>query len=398
MIANQLRKCRQCPLLSLVLLPVTVTFGATLGGNPVVAQTPAAAQSNAPDFQSAEQTNQAIDKSVDQAIRFLKNRGQADSGAFSPETGVAVTSLCVRAILDHRPSELNSPAVKRAIQYILDRVQPDGGIYSPSLRFRNYETSVAISALVAANTDNQYESQLTRAEAFIKELQWDEGEGVESGDVAYGGAGYGSHSRPDLSNTTFMLDALKDLGRDANDEAVQKALKFISRTQNLAGHGNDTEHADKIGDGGFYYTPAAGGETKVTENEVNGGLRSYGSMTYAGLKSMIYAGLTQDDPRVRAALSFIQDNYTLKENPGVGMQGLYYYYHTFGKALDAADLTILTDGEGINHRWNRELAATLISAQQADGSWVNKDHERWMEGNRNLVTAYALMALKHCRE
>jgi len=62
-------------------------------------------------------------------------------------------------------------------------------------------------------------------------------------------------------------------------------------------------------------------------------LRSYGSMTYAGLKSMIYAGLTQDDPRVKAALEFIRKNYTLEENPGQGQRGLYYYYQTFAKAM-----------------------------------------------------------------
>ncbi len=56
-------------------------------------------------------------------------------------------------------------------------------------------------------------------------------------------------------------------------------------------------------------------------------------MTYAGLKSMIYAGLTPDDPRVKAACDYIKNHYTLDENPGLGQQGLYYYYHTFAKAM-----------------------------------------------------------------
>ncbi|KAA5540681.1 terpene cyclase/mutase family protein [Roseiconus nitratireducens] len=352
------------------------------------------------ELNSPEQTNAAIDRSVAEGISFLKNRGQGDDGAFSPETGVAVTGIAVRAILQNRPEELKSPPVQKAIEYILEHVQPDGGIYARGSTHRNYETSVAVGALVAAQQDNEYESQLTRAEAFLKGLQWDEGEGVESSDPAYGGAGYGSHSRPDLSNTSFMLDALRDLGNGSDDEAVQKALRFISRTQNLSGHGNDTPHADKINDGGFYYTPAAGGETKVVSDsdDDGGGLRSYGSMTYAGLKSMIYAGLTQDDPRVRAAMEFIEKTYSLSENPGMGQAGLYYYYHTFAKALDAAEVQAVTDGQGNVHDWNRELARTLIAAQQSDGSWVNDGNERWMEGNRNLVTAYALLALDYCRE
>ena len=58
-------------------------------------------------------------------------------------------------------------------------------------------------------------------------------------------------------------------------------------------------------------------------------------MTYAGLKSMIYAGLTPDDPRVKAALDWLKTNYTLDSNPGLGEAGLYYYYDTFARALDA---------------------------------------------------------------
>ena len=40
-------------------------------------------------------------------------------------------------------------------------------------------------------------------------------------------------------------------------------------------------------------------------------------MTYAGLKSMMYAGLGKDDPRVKAAWGWIQKNYTVDENPGL---------------------------------------------------------------------------------
>ncbi|MDM4016565.1 prenyltransferase/squalene oxidase repeat-containing protein [Roseiconus lacunae] len=349
---------------------------------------------------SPEAINAAVDQAANRGIEFLKNRGQGANGAFSPETGVAITSICVRAILDHHPGDVNSPSVKKAIDFITERVKPDGGIYGEGSKHRNYETSVAIGALVKANKDDRFDSELKRAEAFLKDIQWDEGEGIDASDPAYGGAGYGSHSRPDLSNTTFMLDALKDLGNEADDEAVQKALRFISRTQNLVGHGNDTEHADKINDGGFYYTPAAGGQSKVVvpEGDDGGGLRSYGSMTYAGLKSMIYAGLTSDDPRVAAAMDFIQKNYSLADNPGMGKSGLYYYYHTFAKALDAAEIRVLTDAKGVNHNWKRELTATLLAAQQEDGSWVNSGSTRWMEGDRNLVTAYALLALKYCRE
>ncbi|MGV3484971.1 MAG: hypothetical protein ACO1RT_11185, partial [Planctomycetaceae bacterium] len=151
-----------------------------------------------------------------------------------------------------------------------------------------------------------------------------------------------------------------------------------------------------VGDGGFYYTPAAGGSSQAG-NTAEGGLRSYASMTYAGLKSMIFAGLTPEDPRVEAALSFIRKNYDLETNPGMGTAGLYYYYHTFAKALSVANIEVLDDAQGTPHVWRDELVKTLIEAQTSDGSWVNSANDRWMEGNSNLVTAYALLSLAYCR-
>jgi len=337
-----------------------------------------------------------IDQAIKKGIDFLRSRGQAENGAFSPETGAAVTALCIRAILEHRPQATADPAVKKALKFLDSKIQGDGGIYADGSRYRNYETSVAVGAMLQANTDGRYDSVLKRAEAFLKQIQWDEGEGIESSDPAYGGAGYGKHERPDLSNTSFLIDALQELGNESDDEAIQKALKFVVRTQNLAGEGNDTDHAGSIGDGGFYYTPAAGGQSQAGEDGA-GGLRSYGSMTYAGLKSMIYAGLAADDPRVLAAMNFIRKHYSLKDNPGMGKAGLFYYYHTFAKALDAANVEIIDDANGKPHSWRKELTGQILRMQQADGSWVNSENDRWMEGDRQLVTAYALLALAFCR-
>jgi len=380
---------------------------AIFGGGSAHADAPGDAPASAqPSLESR------INQLADRGIEFLRTRGQSDDGAFSGETGAAVTGLCVRAILEHRPAAITAdPVVKKALAYIETKIQPDGGVYRIGSRHRNYETSAAVIGLVAANRaageaggggNPKYDSILRRAEMFLKEIQWDEGEGVTPADTTYGGAGYGSKSRPDLSNTSFLVEALHELGNGPEDEAIQKALKFISRTQNLAPPegttaGNDTVHGDKIGDGGFYYTPAAEGESKAGE-EANGGLRSYGSMTYAGLKSMIYAGLTPEDPRVEAALGFIRDNYSLETNPGMGAQGLFYYYHTFAKALDVAGIEVVDAKGGTVHDWREELVTTLEATQQDDGSWVNRESGRWMEGDRQLVTAYTLLALAHARK
>lgn len=354
--------------------------------------------SAAPAARADPALNDRIERIAGEGIEFLKTRGQADDGSFSGESGVAVTALCVRAVLEHRPNAVNEPWIREALNYVESRIQSDGGIYTPGSRHKNYETSIAVMALLEANRDGRYDSVLGRGEAFLKDLQWDEDRGAGPSDPRYGGAGYGSSgTRPDLSNTSFLIEALRGLGNDADDESIQKALKFVTRTQNLSGQGNDTEHAGKIGDGGFYYTPAAGGQTKAGTT-ANGGLRSYGSMTYTGLKSMIYAGLTKDDPRVEAAMDFIRNHYTLENNPNMGAQGLYYYYHTFAKALGVAGVETLDDAEGEAHPWRQELVDKLEETQQKDGSWVNDRSGRWMEGDRNLVTAYALLALAFGKE
>ncbi len=339
----------------------------------------------------------ALTRSIERGIEYLRTRGQAEDGSFSSESGTAVTSLCVAAILKNRPEAKNDPVIKKALAYIESHIRGDGGIYAEGSKHKNYETCIATTALVEANENGKYDSVLARAKTFIKELQWDEGEGITKEDPAYGGAGYGSHSRPDLSNTSFMIDALRNLGDDADDEAIQKALMFVVRSQNLAGQGNDTPHAETVGDGGFYYTPAAGGSSQAGNTD-SGGLRSYASMTYAGLKSMIFAGLSPDDPRVEAALTFIRKNYDLESNPGMGTAGLYYYYHTFAKALSVAKIDVLDDSDGKPHVWRDELVKTLTAAQSEDGSWVNVKNDRWMEGNRNLVSAYALLSLYYCHD
>lgn len=333
-------------------------------------------------------------KLVDKGVEYLRVRGQADDGSFSASAGVGPTGLAVAGLLSVGVAPTD-PMVVQGLKFLQQHVQADGGIYVSGSSHQNYDTCIAMVAFAKANHDGRFNDLVKRAEAYVKGIQFDESEQRDPSDYFYGGAGYGSHQRPDLSNTAFLVDALHQLGNGPDDEAIQKALLFVSRCQNLESPHNTSPHAAKINDGGFYYTVANGGETKAEVAE-NGGLRSYGSMTYAGLKSMIYAGLTADDPRVQAASSFLQKHYSLESNPGVGQQGLFYYYHTLAKALDALDKEQFVDAQGTSHAWRSELIDKLTQLQQPDGSWVNPT-TRWMEGDPNLVSAYVLLALAHSK-
>ena len=331
---------------------------------------------------------------VNKAIEYLRIKGQAADGSFSAEAGPAVTAIVTTAIL-RTGRTADDPMVVKSLKYLQGFVHPDGGIYAENSTHQNYETAVAMQCFAEANRDKRFDELLKKAEHYVKDLQWDDKEGFDKSSTNYGGAGYGGSKRPDLSNTSFMIDALKSVGRGPDDEAIRKALVFISRCQNLETEFNTTPFAAKNPDGGFYYTPANGGAS-FAGNTPEGGLRSYGSMTYAGLKSMIYAGLGPDDPRVKAAVNWLKQHYSLSENPGMGSAGLYYYYQTYAKALGALGDDQFVDNAGKKHEWRSELVSELASRQKLDGSWVNENN-RWLEGNTNLVTGYALLALAATR-
>ncbi len=368
---------------SLITSYILVT-AATIASAPALGSTPSA----------EELDRQQYDQVVAKAVVYLKTKGQADNGAYSGHAGIGPTALVTVALLRHDIPR-SDPTVAKSLQYLEKHVQPDGGIYQSGTFYRNYETCLAVLCFTNANSDGRYDRLIQRADSFIKGIQWDEDEGKDRSDVAYGGGGYGKHKRPDLSNTSFLIDALKAAGNDSDSDAIQRALIFVSRCQNLESEHNTTPFAVKNPDGGFYYTPAAGGSSPAGETE-NGGLRSYGGMTYAGLKSMLYAGVGSDDPRVQAAVRWVRAHYDLTSNPGLGTSGLYYYYHLFAKALDAMQTDVLIDDAGIRHHWRAELAAELAARQQPDGSWFNQN-DRWLEGDANLVTGYALLALSYCQ-
>ncbi|MEZ6118410.1 MAG: prenyltransferase/squalene oxidase repeat-containing protein [Pirellulaceae bacterium] len=209
----------------------------------------------------AQETNRdSMEKMTADAIRYLQASQQAN-GAFSAELGPAVTAIVATGLVRNGRTE-DDPLVSKAVQYVLSNRRSDGGIYAEGSKYRNYETSIAVMLLSELNKDEKYQDHLQAADRFLKEIQWDEGEGLESSDYGFGGAGYGSHKRPDLSNTTFLIEALRATGNDADSEAIQRALAFVSRCQNLESEHNTTPFPAKNPDGGFYYTAAAGGSVR----------------------------------------------------------------------------------------------------------------------------------------
>jgi squalene-hopene/tetraprenyl-beta-curcumene cyclase len=342
------------------------------------------------------------DRVVDKAVNYLKST-QEPEGSWSGKKSPGVTGIVVTGLLKTGKVTTQDPTVDRGLKYIESLVNPEAGHIAgkdAKVSLQNYVTSINVMALTAANRDS-YKAVIGDAVKFLKKLQWDEEEGKKPSDDFYGGAGYDSKSRPDLSNTQFFLDALKAAGVPSTDPAVQKALLFVSRCQNIKGETNDQPWADKINDGSFVYSAAGGGATKVQDNPASdGSLPGYGSMTYAGIKSLIYCGVARDDPRFQKAYEWIRKNYSVDKNPGMpevrAQWGLYYYYHTMAKCLDTLGVDEVVDAEGKKHDWRAEILAALAKRQKPDGSWVN-EQDRWMEGDANIDTGYALMTLGYCK-
>jgi squalene-hopene/tetraprenyl-beta-curcumene cyclase len=312
---------------------------------------------------------------------------------------VAATAMAIKAFAQHDAALLGEEGFAGALRFIHRAQRQDGSFEGGALT--NYVTSAVVMALSTIDR-HDFGDELRDATSWLELNQWDQSEGLSARQDWFGGAGYGERGRPDVSNTQTMLDALYEAGYSPDEPAVQRALSFISRAQNLRATNSAAWTGD---DGGFVYTPANGGESMGSEAAGVGrhgekiatgqprSLRSYGSMTYAGFKSMLYAGLSPDDVRVRAAFDWIRRHWSFDENPGLGQQGLYYYYHTMARALRAAQQDEITDTAGTKHNWRQELIDALAARCRNDGSWQNTA-DRWLEGQPAMATVYAVLALE----
>ncbi len=345
-----------------------------------------------------------VQHAIEKGLIWLK-AARNPKGYWSMTEHPALTGLVLTAFMgdpSKRYKAQRPDFIQKSYDFILKNVKPDGGIYHKYLA--NYNTAVAMVALQVAN-QSSYKPILQKARNFLVGLQGDFNEKGVIDSPFDGGLGYGGrYKHSDMSNTVLALEAFyytNYLRSDADESDIElkklnwpAVIKFLERSQNLPSH-NDQSWAsdDPQNKGGFIYFP---GNSKAGEAKLPSGktvLRSYGSISYAGLLSYIYADMDRDDPRVKGVFDWLQSFYTLEENPGMGAEGLYYYYHTMAKALSiyGVDELVLKDGRKVN--WRKDLALKFLDLQNADGSWVNTSG-RWWERDPVLVTSYAVIAME----
>jgi squalene-hopene/tetraprenyl-beta-curcumene cyclase len=342
---------------------------------------------------------------VEKALGWMLSVQGAD-GAWSNAAHPAITALVLNA-MDSASLSLGlsadryQGARKRGLSFLRSQVKPDGGIYAESLTL--YNTALSLTALLRSGEAGD-RAITDRAAAFVAAQQ---ARGMDRPELN-GGIGYGptgvspKRQHPDLDNTLVALEALRAHAEARKGDAAGSAIAgldwkaatdFVGRCQNLKVKNDGVWVSEEGGNrGGFVYYP---GFSNAGTQEFSGGrtaLRSYGSMSYAGLLSFIYAEMPREDERMKAALQWLSENYTTDENPGLGKQGLFYYFFLMTKALSLAGFEEITVGGGKKVAWARPVALKIMDLQSGDGWWEN-DVARWMEKDRVLVTAYCVAAL-----
>jgi squalene-hopene/tetraprenyl-beta-curcumene cyclase len=354
-------------------------------------------------------------ESLRNEARAMVNRGmkwlvsqQKPAGYWSNEDFPALSALPLWALA--RGGCEDAAALKKAADYLRSCANPDGSICRvPKKEIKggglcNYNTALCIVALHALGAPDDLE-RIQKGRTFLAGTQH------LGADEYRGGMGYDpatGRAYADLSNSylayegmalTKNVEDLRKAGDKRADLDWQAAAEFVSRVQNLPGTNLPKGVAVKEDDkGGFIYRPGASMAGAETNAEGVITLRSYGSMTYAGLLSFIYAEVDKNDPRVKSAYEWSLKHFSAEQNPGMGAQGLFYYYQTMAKALAAYGEPTLAMPDGKSVNWRLALVRKLMDLQKHDAAtggsyWVN-DEKRWWEDDPVLVTSYALLALE----
>lgn len=342
-----------------------------------------------------------MERSIRRANAFLVKQ-QSEEGFWGEKETPALTALVLSGLMRDPGYDRDKPEpahITKAFAWLLKQQKDDGGIYVKGLA--SYNTSSTIMALLARGKKED-EPAILKARRFLVNQQTDWGNKGETDDKYDGGTGYGgTYPHSDMSNTYLALEAMyhsRHLAQDTKNGKQPEldwaaALTFVSRCQNLEGTNDQITATTPDDEGGFVYFPgnSKAGETKLPDGRI--ALRSYGSMSYAGLLSLIYADLDKNDKRVQGVLKWLGKHYTLKENPGLGAQGLYYYYHAMTKSLVAAGINQLELADGTKADWRLDLGRLLVSNQKPDGAWLN-ENSRWWENDEILVSSYVVMTLE----
>ena len=379
---------------------------------------------------------QGNDKTMDE------NKVGIPGGWGRKSTNIPYTAMVLQSLLGSKVWNSEDAMFKDSVAFILESQEttgawsyaPDGMVDKVKGVRAVYVTSLVVELFSELNAmDGPWKAKLNDAVAkgrdYIKTSQVGNANGpaptYEKSKVGFGGWAYSKEEIPEavekkgkpasnMSTTGFAIDALHACGLKADDPLWADALLFLKRNQN-AGEVHDAGWKATSGGKSVKYPdktdPNYGGAVYSEETSKPGfhenedgtvTLLSYGTMTYNLLRCYLFAGLKKDDVAVKLAYGWIQRNYTVEKVPGWPDaknfdRGLFYYYHSMAKTLDAMDVDTIEEPErGLKHDWRADLVGALKTRQKEDGSWVNAN-AAWQEDSPTLCTCYALIALRHTK-
>jgi hypothetical protein len=325
------------------------------------------------------------DAALRRGCQYLWSRQASDGGWHSGaygllKSGQSLTPFVLNALLAVPEQTCRPPSgrVDRAIAFLRRNTNAEGAVgkMDPLLYdYPNYATALTVLALRRAARPGSSEA-VAPLVAWLRTQQFTEAHGWKHDDPAYGGWGIGGEARDapypghvDLSMTRHVLQALAAAGVPLSDPAFTRARVFVERCQNP--------------DGGFFFSPVVLDANKAEEDGSR--YRSYGTATADGILASAALGDAPDSDRLCAARQWLTAHDRPDGAPGfIGpayqrwTRGLRFYYAGAG-------------AEALG-RCRRDLAASLIAAQNTDGSWWNPE-TLVKEDDPLIATPFAVMAL-----
>lgn len=353
------------------MIPMLLSFAFCIA----VSQSPVVVESPRP-IDAAAQELVALDRTLERGATWLVAR-QREDGAFAPSVRadacpVALTALALWSLEVPDPVVVELGPARAASEYLARRRQADGGLYDPSHGLAVYTSGVAARALrthAVRTDDRDLLGVANDVELYSRGRRAPE----SAVDVAAADPGR-------AADAARAAKELLDARRTELDEAERRALDFLARCNGKDGRGPQRLRAPS--------------ELSADER-----------FDYEDLLPYVYLEVAPDQQIARRALAALRASFTVERNPDLTQrygpagfpdaQGLFYYYLVAAKTLDVHRLPTL-DVRGARREAARELVARLERLQRADGSWCNVDG-RWWEDEPVLTTAYAVLALKHCR-
>lgn len=321
--------------------------------------------------------------SIARGADFLEER-QAANGSWA--SNPAVTSYAALAHLNmgtRADDDAGAPLI-RALDFLASCSGKSGAIVNKGTRqYALPTTAVALQALVQGSRPEHLGAAMG-AQSYILGTQ-------------HKGGGFPTvpGRTPDLIATVYALEALNIArlrqlgGPDAlspDAPALASAGRFILSCQQI----DRVETTDPQSMPGFFH-PRPGGNKGLETTVAMPASRAL--LTCAGLRGMLYSGVPPTSERVLSAVSWLEVNAGVDENPGFGEHGYYTYLLGYARTLRACDLAGVNLSNAPNLRnWRNALTGELLRRQAGPGVW-RPGLPEWWENKPELVTSYAMFAL-----